>query len=171
MSGSTGGARCYVRAPNNSYHVVQQNAICPYNCYVKCTDCNVCIHMYSCDCPDSLIWATICKHVHLLVQSFSSSLSIETLNEAVHSPILPQNKILQRIRESSQATDDPKQCQENVHNNLMVLSGHVKTISNIQLLQQINTMVKSALNLIKAKEVNINTPKVKHQPSTTPIQP
>ncbi len=152
---------------NNSYHVVQQNDICPYNCYVKCTDCNVCIHMYSCDCPDSLIRATICKHVHLLVQSFSSSISIETLNEAVRSPILP----LQRIRESSQATDDPKQCQENIHNNLMVLSGHVKTISNIQLLQQINTMVKSALNLIKAKEVNINMPKVKHQPSNTLIQP
>ena len=28
--------------------------------------CQICVHTYSCTCPDSLITATICKHIHLV---------------------------------------------------------------------------------------------------------
>ena len=42
--------------------------VCPSNCSVKCTDCNVCIHMYYCNCIDAIIHHTICKHIHLVVR-------------------------------------------------------------------------------------------------------
>ena len=29
---------------------------------------NICIHSYSCNCPDHLIHNTICKHIHLVVR-------------------------------------------------------------------------------------------------------
>ncbi len=38
----------------------------------KSKECKICIHQYLCDCPDSLIHNTICKHVHLLHQYFQN---------------------------------------------------------------------------------------------------
>ncbi|XP_072389603.1 uncharacterized protein [Diabrotica undecimpunctata] len=36
------------------------------DCQLICTDCNVCIHKYSCSCLDSAIAWNMCKHIHLL---------------------------------------------------------------------------------------------------------
>ena len=35
-------------------------------CELLCTECNICCHIYTCTCPDSLLYNTICKHVHLV---------------------------------------------------------------------------------------------------------
>lgn len=51
----------------NSYIVIKQCENCSdASCQLRCNRCNICVHMYSCTCPDSLIQNTICKHVHLL---------------------------------------------------------------------------------------------------------
>ena len=81
---------CVNAADGNKYHIVQQNTTCPYSCHIRCTDCNVCIHMYSCNCQDSLIRATICKHVHLVVRSQTSSI----ITELCDSISLPQHEVL-----------------------------------------------------------------------------
>ena len=36
------------------------------SCYVKCTQCGVCPHMYKCTCIDCLLHNTACKHIHLV---------------------------------------------------------------------------------------------------------
>ena len=36
------------------------------NCQERFIECNVCIHQYICNCPDSLITHSICKHIHLV---------------------------------------------------------------------------------------------------------
>ena len=41
---------------------------CPINCCLICIDCNICVHCYTCNCPDALIQSTICKHIHLVVR-------------------------------------------------------------------------------------------------------
>ena len=33
-------------------------------CMMKCSYCSVCIHVYSCSCPDYMIHSVPCKHVH-----------------------------------------------------------------------------------------------------------
>ena len=36
-----------------------------HNCPMRCNRCNVCAHMYKCDCKDYLIAKThCCKHIH-----------------------------------------------------------------------------------------------------------
>lgn len=48
-------------------YIIQQNENSfPCNCKLICTECNVCIHRYSCTCIDSCIRWNMCKHVHLL---------------------------------------------------------------------------------------------------------
>ena len=65
----------------NIYHISQLNKLCPYSCSVICADCHICIHMYSCNCPDSLI---ICKHVHLLMHFISSTGNTSLVSGEVH---------------------------------------------------------------------------------------
>lgn len=52
---------------NNTYNVSCAAESCPYeNCQERCIECNVCVHQFDCNCPDSLITHTICKHIHLV---------------------------------------------------------------------------------------------------------
>ena len=34
------------------YTVRFQHTQCPFNCHVRCTACNICVHQYSCECMD-----------------------------------------------------------------------------------------------------------------------
>lgn len=65
----------------NTYYVSQLNKECPYSCSINCTDCNICIHSYTCNCPDALIRATICKHIHLFVRATSSTKSSDDVQK------------------------------------------------------------------------------------------
>ena len=41
-------------------------------CKLRCSTCDICIHMYSCTCMDATLHSTICKHVHLLKTSLTT---------------------------------------------------------------------------------------------------
>lgn len=48
------------------YTVLLENPRCPVECHLVCTQCAVCIHIYSCTCMDYIINHTMCKHIHLV---------------------------------------------------------------------------------------------------------
>ena len=54
-----------------NYEVTEFVEMCPGKdvCRVACTECHLCVHAFTCTCPDSLIMSTICKHVHLVKRS------------------------------------------------------------------------------------------------------
>ena len=51
-----------------NYYVVKETDVCPIQCCMRCTECDICIHTYTCTCPDALIRHTICKHAHAVVR-------------------------------------------------------------------------------------------------------
>ena len=52
---------------NYSYVVERLSTKCPIKeCRLRCEECNVCVHLFLCNCPDCLINSTICKHIHLV---------------------------------------------------------------------------------------------------------
>ncbi|XP_022091647.1 uncharacterized protein LOC110979845 isoform X2 [Acanthaster planci] len=52
---------------NNSYIVERLSITCPVKeCRLRCEECNVCVHLFLCNCADCLINSTICKHIHLI---------------------------------------------------------------------------------------------------------
>lgn len=57
----------------NVYEVQRVQDQCPEHpaCRLSCQECNICVHLYVCNCPDSLILHTICKHIHLVQRSLS----------------------------------------------------------------------------------------------------
>eukprot|EP00794_Sanderia_malayensis_P017679 gene17679-19443_t len=40
-------------------------------CLLKCTECNICPHVYNCSCPESVLNAKLCTHTHLLSRYLS----------------------------------------------------------------------------------------------------
>lgn len=66
--------------PNTTY-IVEKLESCKKDCWIRCDKCQVCIHSYTCTCPDSLLHGMICKHVHLVIRSTG----------AVHTTALPIN--------------------------------------------------------------------------------
>ncbi|KAG5894472.1 hypothetical protein JTB14_032500 [Gonioctena quinquepunctata] len=47
------------------YSVKKISDSCPMkNCKSFCIKCKVCIHMFSCDCPDYFTNSNLCKHIH-----------------------------------------------------------------------------------------------------------
>jgi len=63
-----------VQGSKGEMYAVRQAQSVPHQdrvCQLSCTDCNVCVHTFSCTCMDSALRNTICKHVHAVVQKFS----------------------------------------------------------------------------------------------------
>ena len=36
------------------------------DCKLRCSTCETCVHMYMCSCVDSTLYATVCKHAHVI---------------------------------------------------------------------------------------------------------
>ncbi|XP_055953132.1 uncharacterized protein LOC129988879 isoform X2 [Argiope bruennichi] len=51
-------------------YVTREYKSCPEICDLRCHDCDVCVHMYSCTCAHSMINANMCKHIHAVEWKF-----------------------------------------------------------------------------------------------------
>uniref|UniRef100_H2XLZ5 SWIM-type domain-containing protein n=1 Tax=Ciona intestinalis TaxID=7719 RepID=H2XLZ5_CIOIN len=56
---------------DHKYTVKKIEPQCLGKCQIKCSMCNVCVHMYTCTCPDFLMHAVACKHIHAIEISIS----------------------------------------------------------------------------------------------------
>ena len=71
----------------HEYYVTQEGDRCQVQCCLRCTKCNVCVHSYSCNCPDHLIHNTIVNTFILL--------SVSNKRSQIHCyMIMAQNWIL-----------------------------------------------------------------------------
>lgn len=52
---------------SDNFYKINYNELCETECRTSyCNICKVCIHRYTCDCPEYAIKTTICKHIHLV---------------------------------------------------------------------------------------------------------
>ncbi|XP_050307882.1 uncharacterized protein LOC126744491 [Anthonomus grandis grandis] len=56
---------------NEMYDIEEKQTTCK-NCKLVCTDCNRCIHAFTCSCLDCSIKWNMCKHIHLLIRFLSN---------------------------------------------------------------------------------------------------
>ena len=58
----------------SSYKVCRIASACEEtSCGLRCQECCVCVHFYVCNCLNSLITSTICKHIHLVNRYLNGS--------------------------------------------------------------------------------------------------
>ncbi|KAG8177326.1 hypothetical protein JTE90_018352 [Oedothorax gibbosus] len=53
-------------------YVVREFETCPDHCTLKCEQCGICVHMFSCSCMQSMMNANLCQHIHAVVWKFLS---------------------------------------------------------------------------------------------------
>ena len=70
-----------VQGTNKNVYTVRKADTLPHvnrTCPLLCRDCQVCVHGFSCSCVDSALRNTICKHIHLVVQTYNPVCSYVT---------------------------------------------------------------------------------------------
>ena len=156
---------------NVVYDVTLLYASCPYSCSTRCHECEICVHMFSCNCSDTLIKNSICKHVHLVARFRSSP---ETLaNSPEHNVSTSQNEM--DISEDVVSTlkkpeaNDTTIVRNNVQTALLSLAGYIQSVEDVTVLKELKSQIFSAVNFIKA---STSTPFLSTQnlPATAHIQ-
>ena len=138
------------------------------SCQVKCSECNICIHQYVCNCPDSLIQSTICKHVHLL-QRFLLQPNNPTENGDGSSPIFDTNSVHEdevtykhkeiklveeHLKLDAGPPKDIQSLRQRLRETLLVLADRVMTCDNKSSLQELEKQVNSARHLFSSMNKN-----------------
>ncbi|XP_042911251.1 uncharacterized protein [Parasteatoda tepidariorum] len=94
-------------------YTVQKETAC--NCDIKCPDCNICIHSFSCTCIDYKVKFVICKHIHLVNINFP--------------PSVPSSDSASTSEDNSFVIDfEEKQCR--IEEEKEALNKHLKKYSN-----------------------------------------
>ena len=65
-----GNSTWQVESSDNTtdYTVTKELSNCPHQCFLRCSECDICVHLHTRTCMDYLIRSTICKHIHLIVR-------------------------------------------------------------------------------------------------------
>lgn len=53
-----------IHKKHGDYRIDEVNSSC--DCDLKCDKCNVCVHRFTCTCPDNIVKSNMCKHIHLV---------------------------------------------------------------------------------------------------------
>ena len=75
---------------NMYYTIANVQETC--ECQIKCHECNICPHIYSCTCLDATLHATVCKHIHLIYMYICMSPG-EKLTTYIPSNTIPNNEV------------------------------------------------------------------------------
>ena len=141
-----------------TYTVLQQARYCMDNeCKLKCKPCKICIHQYVCDCPDSLIHNTMCKHVHLLQRYLLSKTSQETEHsDYIHVSDTPQQDadhdyheqevklVASHIQKNDKTLCEVASIRENINRKLFLITEQIKNCNNVEAFKQLNKQVTAA---------------------------
>lgn len=135
------------------YEVCKEDCSCSATCSMRCTQCDICIHQYSCTCPDSLVRLTICKHIHLL----SRKLCPDSINRSKGTPTY-----VIRSDQESKDQNNAKILQEvtipskkilasalDLNKNIDTLKSLIIQSSDTGMLNHVNALVCRAINVIQ----------------------
>lgn len=65
---------CWLLECNKNNKIYEIRKLQPSTCCeVRCSECDICYHTYTCTCFDYLVKTTICKHIHFIHTIYQSS--------------------------------------------------------------------------------------------------
>ena len=85
------------------YDLAKEHNQCPYNCFIKCQQCSICIHIFTCTCADSVQHGTICKHIHLLMRYIKEKQPQDTSTSVPESQLKYTTPLLNSVKMSMSA--------------------------------------------------------------------
>lgn len=149
------------------YEVNQVLSACVENhCALKCKPCNACIHMYLCQCKDSVQRFNICKHIHAVASQFNDDSNViddEKENE-MH--------VNEEVQEIFKISDPPLMIEEDLSDQILGKAKKIFKLSQAKLFPIENTKtIDSLLNkvLLNMCSKTWDKPSLKSTSSVKPI--
>ena len=142
--------------PENHYTIKNQQTICQ-NCHIHYKECNVCIHEYTCTCPDSPFNVTISKHIHLVIKYINSHLNhipVEPSNVPMKSLNVGNKEIFCKIKVLGEYTTTAAM-KEYIQRDMDHLYTLLDQCRGEDILQQIIKDIRAVLNLVEVNNRNI----------------
>ena len=130
-----------------TYTVTLENVDCPFKCHIKCSVCNICIHMYSCTCTDALVHGSICKHIHLTIQCMKQSNASYSIHQPSSATIQNQVATILKTVQNPPSTHDHLVRQ--VRSKLSAISASINQLSSKETLLSINKHLSTCLSVIE----------------------
>lgn len=134
-----------------TYNVSKVQEICNVeNCKLKCLICDICTHIFTCECPDFIIRSNICKHIHIIVLSEK-----DVILPFLTQPVEPPNNFdtLKKVL-VNQENKEPIQKEKNaIVEKLMVGVGLIKSNDySMEECSNIKKKVDSLLDILQGKK-------------------
>ena len=139
------------------YTVTLDNQICPHQCALCCPDCKICVHIFTCDCADALIRATICKHIHIVARYYSQQSTLKQQNKddsLLHGTIVSsvgadEKASLLETMQDNQHLHDIDSLRSKAQTQLLALSSQIGIVEDIKILNYVRHYITLAINVIK----------------------
>ena len=138
------------------YHVTQFSPQCSLQQCLQCRECSICIHQFSCTCPDSVIHASICKHIHLVARHLKSKRDhrLRTTKD-IHVPHLStthntDDKAIFKEVQSKDHNCSIQDLKDSVQKKISQLQSSVLLCDDRQTLSSVYHHISSAINITKA---------------------
>ena len=131
---------------SNQWYTVERDAHeCDSKCALRCQECNVCVHMYSCNCSDALIHHTICKHIHLVASSnhHSEEVPMDCTDLSEYEPLL------ETLLHKEDSTTPVSTMKSTLIEKLSSLFNQIKNCDSLPALSIIDSLIKTANNAVK----------------------
>ena len=137
----------------HQYTLCEDVKVCSANCHLKYKSCNICVHLFSCNCMDALINYTICKHIHRIARNHKSTQSDDITSFTGLGDCLPINEIHTAIIETviPQQQKKVESIRSRIQQKLMVLTSMVQEATNHEALlsaERCRTSATSALSVL-----------------------
>lgn len=136
----------------HEYLVCEETQECPMKCHLKCTDCSICVHSFSCNCMDALINHTICKHIHLVANSRKTKQSLAS-GHNTHTESTDY-LLINETRTSLSETVIPNHHEEvsdirrRVQHKLMAMMSKIQEVTNAEALISVEGHINVAMSML-----------------------
>ena len=148
-----------------TYTVKLQHTQCPFNCHVRCTACNICVHQYSCECMDELLHSTICKHIHLVARKDEPT-AIHQDSEYI-STTEGSQALINSFQLQCQRQPELSLLKEKLIKKLSIITGKISTCNDHHTLVNIERFLTSAIGTFDALDSQDKCQFNKGMPKTT----
>lgn len=118
-------------------------------CQLGCIDCGICIHTFTCNCPDNLAVTGICKHIHL-IRRWQKQNGQSTISTTYSFDQDQEVDITSSLCQANQERNTVMKKKEDIERKLFTLLGGVREVQDIELLKEVDKQLTTAQNLLTA---------------------
>ncbi|GLH01166.1 uncharacterized protein GBIM_07364 [Gryllus bimaculatus] len=130
------------------------------SCNLKCEECAVCLHTFSCTCTDSAVLGNMCKHIHLVCRAISVQV-LEIYQQFPDEQISDnestekEDVIVIQLTPNSEEEDIEQGKQVIILEIANLINAEVKSEKGLETLKQLINPLKDAIR--DAEEINDNS--------------